>query len=120
MNVEWREHLGRKYLYVDYGGCRTEDEMLAIYEEQAHEMKARSEKSRVLANFNGCSWGSRFMQRVRTGGAEKGKTYLERTAMVGVTGLKGILLDGYLAATGLGDLARTFDDEDEAISWLVG
>lgn len=119
MSVEWRERAGKKYLYVCYRDCHSEEEMLATYEEQATQMRSRPTKTRVLSNFEGASVGSAYMKRVNEGGKERGAALLEKAAFVGITGLKAILLDGYCRLTGLGDRIRTFDDEESALRWLV-
>jgi hypothetical protein len=119
MGAEWRKYVGTPYLYVDYSGCTSQEEMLATYEQQVNEMKAAGRRSLVLSNFAGSSVSSAFMQRAQEGGAARGADLLEKSAMVGITGLKNILLDGYVKNTGLSGKVRAFEDEQEAITWLV-
>jgi len=119
MGVQWMEHAGKRILYVDYSGCTTEEEMLATYELQAQQMRLQPSKSLVLSNFTGASVGSAYMKRVSEGGKSHGSDLLEKSAFVGITGLKNILLDGYASVTGLKDKIRTFDSEAEAFNWLV-
>ncbi len=119
MGVKWIEHAGKRILYVDYAECTNEDDMLAIYEQQAQQMRLQPRKSLVLSNFGGASVGTTFMKRVSDGGKEKGAQMLEKAAFVGVGGLKGILLDGYARVTGLGDKIKSFEDEASAIAWLT-
>lgn len=118
MGVEWRHDHGRQYLYVDYESTLSEDRMLEIYEEQARQMRLQPHKTRVLSNLTGASVGSRFMERVRAGGEEHGQDWLEKSAFVGVSGLKSILLDGYTKSTHLEGKIGAFDTEAEALDWL--
>ena len=119
MSVEWREYAGKRFLHVVYGECRSEVEMLATYEQQASQMRTQPHKSLVLSDFTNASVGSAFMNRVREGGVNDGSALLEKNALVGITGLKGILLDGYVKVTNLGDKIRAFDTEAEVLEWLV-
>lgn len=106
-------------LVVAYADCPSEAEMIATYEEQARLMHERGTPTLVLSDFTGSSIGSAFMKRVNEGSKAYGAELLERDALVGVTGLKTILLDGYLSVTGLKDRVRTFDDRADALAWLV-
>lgn len=119
MGVRWIEHAGKRILYVDYSEANTEEEMLAIYEMQAQQMRLQPKRSLVLSNFANASIGSAYMKRVSEGGRGQGAAMLDKAAFVGVGGLKGILLDGYVRVTGLGEKVRGFDDEADALTWLT-
>jgi hypothetical protein len=119
MGVEWREHQGHRYLHVDYSECKTESEMLATYEEQAKLMAVQPHKTLVLSDLTGASVSSAYMERVKTGGRERGEQLLEKAAFIGVGGLKSILLNGYATMTGLQDKVHGFETETEALNWLT-
>jgi len=119
MGVEWREFAGKRYLYVDYTRCTSETEMIETYEKQAQQMRLQPRQSLVLSNFSGASVGSEYMKRVNEGGTSSGATMLEKAAFVGLGGLKSILFDGYTRFTRLGDKVKSFDNEADALDWLV-
>ncbi|MDO8848260.1 MAG: hypothetical protein Q7W51_07750 [Coriobacteriia bacterium] len=119
MGVQWIDHAGKRILYVDYSQCKTEEEMLAIYEMQAQQMRLQPRTSLVLSSFGGASIGSAYMKRVSEGGRTQGDLLLDKAAFLGVDGLKGILFDGYVRVTGLGDKVKTFDNEADALAWLT-
>jgi hypothetical protein len=118
MSVEWREHRGERVLYVDYSDWATEEQMLETFEQQARLMRAHARPTLVLSDFAGTHVGSAFMERVKQGGSENAGL-LRRNALLGITGLKGILLTGFGAVTGLGARIKAFEDERSALDWLV-
>lgn len=119
MSVKWIEHAGERVLYADYRDCRNEEEMLAVLEEQGRQLRMRPVKTRLLSNFEGVSVGSGFMNEVKKRGTESGSRLIERNAVLGISGLKGILLDGFVMVTGMRDSVRAFDSEAAALEWLV-
>ena len=121
MSVQWKEHQGKTYLSVDYRGCATQQDMIDTFEHQVTEMRAVSAaggKSLVLSNFEGTKIGPDLMSRIKEVGKERGQQSLEKNAILGVTGVKGILLKGIIAYTGLRNI-KPFDHEPEALDWLV-
>ena len=119
MGVEWIEHRGVRILRTDYRGCETEAEMLALLEKQGQQIRLRSAKTLLLANFEGTSISSGYMNEAKQRGAASGDQMLEKMAILGVTGLKGILLDGFVAVTGMRGKVQSFDTEAQALDWLV-
>lgn len=119
MGVEWRDFAGKRYLYVDYTRCASEAEMIETYEQQAQQMRLQPKQSLVLSNFSGATVGSEYMKRVNEGGASAAANMLDKAAFVGLGGLKSILFDGYTRFTGLGNKVKSFDNEADALEWLV-
>lgn len=119
MSVQWQMVRGRQVLIVDYAGCTTEEDMLATYEEQSRIQHELGERSLVLSDLTGTSIGSAYMKRVSEGGKAHGDQLLEKAAFVGITGLKNILLDSYIAVSGQKGKVRSFATREEALDWLV-
>ena len=69
MGVEWIEHRGVRILRTDYRGCETEAEMLALLEKQGQQIRLRSAKTLLLANFEGTSISSGYMNEAKQRGA---------------------------------------------------
>jgi hypothetical protein len=121
MNVQWKAHKGKQYLSVDYRCCKTQQEMIQTFEEQVIQMRKASAgggRSLVLSNFEGTKIGPDLMSRIKAIGKERGQQSLEKNAILGVTGVKGILLKGIIAYTGLRNI-KPFDHEPEALDWLA-
>jgi hypothetical protein len=120
VSVEWIHHKGKKILYVDYAGATTDAELLEVLDEQGKVLRESPSKSLVLSNFEGTSIGPGFMNEVKKRGQAMGDQVLERDAILGVSGLKDILLNGYISATGMRGKTRAFGSKEEALDWLVG
>lgn len=122
MGVQWMMHNGMSFLSVDYRNCKHEEEMIRIFEEQVTQMqqvRISGGKTLVLSNFEGTAVGSKFMKRIKDVGREHGKKSLAKNAILGINGLKRVLLNAYIAYTGLNNI-KAFDSISEALDWLVG
>lgn len=119
MSVTWLDYKGTRILYADYRGCKSDADELAVLEEQGRQLRMRPVKSLLLSNFQGVSVGSGYMAEVKKRGAASAARFIARNAVLGVTGLKGILLDGYIVASGMRERMRAFEDEQDALDWLV-
>jgi hypothetical protein len=121
MSVQWKTYGGKEYLSVDYRDCTTQQGMIQTFEEQVNQMRkvsANGGRSLVLSNFEGTRIGPELMSRIKAVGKERGRQSLERNAILGITGVKGILLKGITAYTGLHNI-KPFDNEPAALDWLV-
>ena len=70
----------------------------------------------ILVDTTDASTSPEFMARMKEGGSRI-KPFVEKQAVVGIKGLKGILLDAYNRVTG--SALRAFPTQDEAKEWLV-
>ena len=118
MDVKWIEHKGRRILYVDYRGAKNEEEMLSVLYKSNEEEKASSEKVTVLANFENTYASSKYMDEVNRLGKEVTKNIVDKTALIGIVGIKKILVNSFIRFTGDNNL-KIFDNEDNAKEWLV-
>ncbi len=116
MSVTWKEHKGQKILYVDYQGL-SEDEGIKTLESQAALMKTLAEKVLVLANYEDTSATAKFMERLKTLGRETIEPMTKKGALIGITGVKKILLNTYNLFTG-GNL-KAFQNEADALDYLI-
>lgn len=119
MAIEQITHKGKLILYVDYRGLETEAEMIGLMEELGTVLAAAPSKRLVLQNFEGTRLSPGFMDRAKVVG-KASESGMLRDAMLGITGLKDILLRGYTAVTGQQALTKAFATEEEALAWLVG
>ncbi|MBN2416249.1 hypothetical protein JXO52_10430 [bacterium] len=116
--TSWLEHRGKKILFVDYRGQKTPEGMIQVLEEEISIEIASPTKVLVLANFEGTSGSVDYMTRLKKAGKEIRNEKVQKTALLGITGLKIILLDGYIRFTGDKHI-RPFDTEASALNWLV-
>ncbi len=115
MAVNWIEYKGKEILFIDYRGLRWEKqlEMLELAEKIILE---RKEGVLILVDTTDAATSPEFMARMKEGG-KRIKLFVEKQAVVGIKGLKGILLDAYNRITG--STLRAFPTQEKAKEWLV-
>lgn len=107
---------GKKILFIDYSKCKSIDEMLKqlgdirrIYEQSAESFLA-------LNDFTGANPSNEFIEE-----AKKYKDLFDRktikTAVLGITGLKKLLLNGYNVFVKKKQVP--FDTKEAALEYLV-
>jgi hypothetical protein len=116
MGVSWKEYKGQKILYVDYRGLSEADGIKNL-EAQAELMHTLQDPVFVLANYEGTFATSKFMNRLQILGKEVIERKTKKGALVGITGIKKVLLNAYNAFTG-GNL-KSFSNEESALDYLV-
>lgn len=116
MPIAWIDHRGTKILYSDYRGLSL-DKMLLQLDETAAIMSKLPNKVATLSNFEGIGVPPEFMKRAK----ELGKTTFEpktaKSAIVGIDGLKGLLLKAYNTFTGAS--MKPFPSESDAKDYLA-
>jgi hypothetical protein len=118
MSVKQIDYKGKTIIYVDYRGLLKIEQHLQNIDETTQMMKGIKPPVLMISNFEGVSVGNEFMSKVKGWGKEH-QAVLGRQAVLGVTGLKSILFQGYLTFTGEKNM-KAFDNEAEAKDWLVG
>ena len=114
MSVQWIEYKGKKILYVDLRGLR-DDLVVKEVELEAKMIAASPTKVLILANVEGASIAT--MGQLKQLGKDVISPKTEKSAILGVTGLKDILYRAYNSFSGSGSLV--FRTETEALEWLV-
>lgn len=117
MSIKQVEYKGKTILYLDYRGLNTFEEQVKIIEDVSKIVEKSPTPILSLANFEGISVGNEFMTRIKDWGKEY-QPKIGRQAVLGISGLKNILFQGYLKFTGDKN-TRAFDNETEAMDWLV-
>lgn len=116
MRVKWIEHKGKKILFTDYSGVKAQDEMLEIMYESMKEVHKSPGTFLNLVDMTGAATGPDYMKEAK----QQGKILMKKTeksAMIGVTGLKGMLLKGYNLFSG--DNIQPFVTKEEALDYLI-
>jgi hypothetical protein len=118
MEIKWIEHKGRKILYDDFRGAKNENELMELLYQAIEIEKKSAEKFLLLINVENTYMTQKYMDEVKRSGKEYRNEKALKTALVGITGLKKILYQGYIAFTG-NTKTKPFDNEEAAKDWLV-
>ena len=113
MIAEIRAYKGMQYLYADYRGARTNEEMFAILDKGVKLLKENPDITRIFGNFKDSYMSSEFTQRIKN----MGKTEGYKTALIGISGLKRFFINVIQAVAKYETCL--FNDEAEALEWLV-
>ena len=106
---------GKEISYLDYRGMKLED-MLRTIDEAVQQSLKLQKKRLQLTNATGIFAVPEFMEKIKEAG-KKTRHLTSKSAVVGITGSKKILLNAYNLFTGANMMA--FDDEESAKEWLV-
>ncbi len=117
MEVKWIEYKSKRILYVDYKGAKTPTEMIAILAKQEVEERKLPDL-RILTDFTGIFGSTEYMSKVKAYGKELRQNSKAKQAVMGITGMKQVLLNGYLAFTG-DKTIKPFNTQAEALEWLI-
>lgn len=116
MPVQWINYKGTQILYADYRGLKTDEKMLENLKIESEFYDKTDSKILSLNDYRDAVISKSFMERItEVGKKNKGKNL--RSAVLGMTGLKGILFNGYAKLTG--EQMRCFDDETSAKEYLI-
>lgn len=116
MSVKWTEYKGTKILIVDYRN-QDFDSMIQTLEEACVLYKNSKEKIRAITYFQDVHVSREFMSKAKSMGKEILHPKSEKAAVIGIEGLKKILLQAY--NTFAGGLLKPFSSEQEAKEWLI-
>ncbi|MFN8255772.1 MAG: hypothetical protein U0W24_08805 [Bacteroidales bacterium] len=116
MSLSYINYKGKTILFVDYKGCKTASEMIGILEKVKELYEKSSTPFLALNDFTGTFGSSEFLNA-----ASKHKELFDaktiKTAVLGITGLKKVLLNGYNAFVKKKQVP--FDTKEEALEYLV-
>lgn len=114
MNVNWVEYKGKKILYSDFKGLNS-SEMLNQLRYETDLICQDNREILYLADFTDTTISVEFMKAGNSAG-QKTKKFVKRSAIIGVTGLKPMLLNTFNKVTGIE--ARAFHDIVKAKEYL--
>jgi hypothetical protein len=118
MRSNWIEHQGKKILYQDfsknfYNSAAVKAELAEV---QNIVTSQPLNSVRVLSDFRDTNVGSDLLSAMNSASAAT-KTHVQKTAVLGVTGMKRKLADLLTALTG--QPLKYFDDMEAAKNWLI-
>ncbi|MBN1426740.1 MAG: hypothetical protein JXB07_00050 [Anaerolineae bacterium] len=118
MSVQWITYKGKKILYGDYKGLKDADLLNALKTENEI-LQQSPDKVLILEDFTGALSDIAVINYLKSvGKAAEMKT--EKAALVGILGLKRLMLVTYNRISGADEHQRLFATIDEAKEWLVG
>lgn len=118
MEVSWIEHNNKKILFSNYEGCITADEMIGVLYTERNILLSQDKKVLVMSNYRDSFGSPRYMDEVIKVGKLVLKQKIEKTAVLGICGVKKILFKAYLHYSGQKNV-KVFCTRDEALAWLT-
>ncbi len=122
MPVNWIDYKGKRILHADFRGQLKPESLLALYEETERQVMQSPAKVLMLIDVSNAAISQEFMNRIKANSSATMQSRVERIALVGINGLKKILVDGYMRVAGsrFGDSMKVCESEEEAKRYLAG
>ena len=117
MAVSWIEENGKKILYVDYSVCKSSDEMLACLHEYTDILRGLPNRVNCLENYEGSFTSKEFIDEGKVLGKEIHAKKLDKNALIGIFGIKNVLLKTYITFSGQKNV-KSFQTKKDALKWL--
>jgi len=118
MKSGWKEYKGKRYFFSDYSGFGMDFQSLKTEVNAVDELIMQEPEDSVinLIDFRN-TVGSVEAVDLFKQNASRTRKYIRKNAILGISGLRKILLDAVTRLTG--QVAQTFEDEEKAKDWLV-
>lgn len=117
MKSSWRMHNGRRYFYADYSNFGRNIEALRVEVDGADSEIEQQPNTLVLVDIRNTVTSTDVVSLFKESTART-KGSVDRTAIVGVTGVQKILAAA--VARFSRETLHLFNGTDEAMEWLVG
>lgn len=115
--IEVREIKGTKLIIINFANLKKESEIIDVMKEAAPIIRSSSLNSLyTIADISGMHFNNKIRD-VFSDFANKNKPYVKATAISGVSGLQGFMINIINKITGRN--MRSFSSIDEAKDWLV-
>lgn len=115
MSISWINHKGKRILYSNYSGKKPEDMLKQISEETKMILDSPG-NILYLGNFEGTVFSNDFVNKAQLAGKQT-RSLVNKSAFVGITGLKAMLQNIFSKFTGIN--AKAFKDIEEAKEYLA-
>lgn len=119
MPAKWIDYKGKRVLYADYRKLSSK-EFVALLAEADVMILASPTRVLYMGNIEDAAVSREVMGWLKQHGPETARKNVDKIAVVGVTGMKKILMD---AVQGIFKKVavptRPFQTEEEALEWLV-
>jgi hypothetical protein len=116
MSAEWIEYKGKRILYINYVGLKPVEMGELVKQATQMIVDAKSTKVLSLSNVTDCYFNTELLELIKKQGSIS-LPLTEKAAVVGVTGIKNVLLS---AVNAIWPKSRKpFDTLEQAKDWLV-
>jgi hypothetical protein len=117
MAISYLHYKGKKIMFCDYSQCKTAEETIHVLNLAREEYLKSDEHFLVLNDFTGGVMSNEFMNLARKYGTELFDKRTPKTASIGITGMKKVLLSTYNVM--VKNKLMMFDKKIEAMEFLV-
>ena len=119
MPAKWMDCKGKRVLYVDFRKL-TSGEILKLMKESDDMVLASSTKVLYLGNIEDAAVTREVMGQLRQYADKSVRKRFEKLAVVGVTGVKKVFFDAFVAMMDRSSVqVKSFKTEEDALKWLV-
>lgn len=115
-NISVLEHKGKKILYANHQNCNAEHTINTIKQSEELIINMSNPDLRLLVDIRNCEITGEVIEQFKIT-AKKIKEYRKKTAVLGIKGVRKVMLIAVNKFSGIG--AKAFDDEITAKEWLV-
>jgi len=117
MAISYLHYKGKKIMLCDYSQCKTQEETIHVLNLARDEYLKSDENFLVLNDFTGGVMSNEFMNLARKYGAELFDKRTPKTASIGITVMKRVLLSTYNVM--VKNKLMMFDNKIDAMEFLV-
>ena len=117
MNISYINHKNKRIIYVDYRGCKCEDDLLLVINKLKEHYERTTENHILLNDFTGAFGTRNFMKHANKLGTEIFDARTTKTAALGIEGLRLVLLTAYNKV--VKNKIMHFNSKEEALEYLV-
>ncbi len=122
MKSKWTEHQGKQIFYIDLSKCGADDqavqtELTQLISTVGKEFYAQPLKSILVLVDLRDTIMTRGVQKMITERIEDTRKFIRKTAVVGLTGIRGIFLDYFALMAGSDTVG--FSEPEAAMEWLI-
>ena len=120
MTAQWIDYKGKKVLFIDYTKARTEEEMIRILHSNKDAMTnyPKGALVRMLVDMTNAYTTQRFLDAAKQLEIDLWNEVPTKRAILGVVGIKRIILQGFNAISRKQSL-KPFDTREQALEYLV-
>ena len=116
MSLDYIIHRKKKILEADYTICETKEDLYQKIDEVTNEVATSKAQIRLLTDVSFTNVGNDFLNRAKTK-AKPLQHKVDKSAILGVTGFKKLILNAYTKYTG--SKMRAFSSRKEALDYLA-
>lgn len=115
--VQWITHNEKKILSVDYSELAGDD-FMKTYRDGKDELLKEGSEVLIIAIYKGTKINKDFLKEAKKSGIELDHL-LKKMALIGISGLQKIFVNGYVRFTGQKNKVRLFPTAEDSLNWLT-